>query len=52
MSNKIVSEEQYVWADIEGTLQGQTIEPLYFTSKEDKAVLKLVKYCFCSSFDV
>ncbi|UYZ63160.1 hypothetical protein [Hymenobacter weizhouensis] len=29
MSNIIMSQEPYVWPDIEGTTRGQAVEPLY-----------------------
>jgi hypothetical protein len=29
MLEKIISEENYVWADFEGTIKGETIEPLF-----------------------
>jgi hypothetical protein len=39
MKEKIVSEQNYVWADLNGTLKGETIEPLFesvpFASKKD-----------------
>ncbi len=29
MREKIISEEKYIWADLKGTVKGETIEPLF-----------------------
>ncbi len=39
LQGKIISEDKYVWADFEGTIKGETIEPLFgsvpFACKKD-----------------
>ena len=42
----IISSEEYVWADIQGSSKGQNIEPLYYTvpnvCKQDKKLYELL----------